>query len=115
MTRVILRTQQWSSWPDFAGSTWVPMQYLLGFQRLGVEAFWVDHLGPIDPLKEVHSLDYLMRRFDWTAREFGFQDRYCVVYGGGKRHFGLSRERLRQLTREADLLLSISGKGLLPE
>jgi hypothetical protein len=90
----------------------VPIQYILGFQRLGVEAFWVDHLSPVDPLEHAHSLDYLTRRFDWTAREFGFQDRYSIVYDGGKRHFGLSGERLAELAREADLLLAVSGKGL---
>ncbi len=109
---VLLRTQQWSSWPDFAGSTWVPMQYLLGFLRLGVDAFWVDQLNHVDPLKDAHSFDYLMHRFDSTAREFGFQDRYCVVYESGRQYFGLSRERVTELASKADLLLSISGKGL---
>lgn len=112
MSLVVLSTQQWSSWPDLAGATWVPMQYILGFQRLGVEAVWVDHLGPVDPLTEPHSLEYLMRRFDSTAREFGFEDRYCVIHDGGRRHFGLSRERLAEVVSRADLLLAVSGKRL---
>ena len=114
MSTVIISTQGWSGWPEFAGSTWVPMQYVLGFERLGVECFWVDHLGSIDPLEHVHSLEYLARRFDWTAREFGFGDRYCLVCEGGKRHFGLSESGLAEVAREAEALLALSGSKRLP-
>lgn len=115
MTTVVLATNRWTSWPDYAGSTWVPMQYLLGFRKLGVEVYWVDHLRRVDPYEHVHSLDYLVARFDATARDFGFGDRYAVVYDGGKRYFGLSREHIAELGQKADLLLALSGKGLPPE
>jgi hypothetical protein len=114
MTTVIISTQGWSGWPEFAGSTWVPMQYLLGFERLGVDCYWVDHLGHLDPLEHPHSLEYLARRFDWTAREFGFQDRYCLVYEGGKSQFGLPAGKLAEVAREAELLLALSGAKRLP-
>jgi hypothetical protein len=90
------------------------MQYVLGFQKLGIDTFWVDHLPRVDPRKRkhVHSLSYLTDRFDDTARAFGFQDQYCIVYDDGERYFGLSQEQLEQLSGEAGLLLSISGKSL---
>lgn len=115
MTSVILLTRNWSSWPDFAGSTWVPMQYLLGFMRLGVEAYWLDYLDRFDPLEKTHSLDYLVGRLATTAADFGFSNRYGLVFDNGGRYFGLSEERLQQLLSEADLLLSISGNGLPEE
>src|SRR6266545_2644432 len=109
MIKVIVGTRHTSGWPEFAGSTWVRLQYTLGLQRLGVESFWVDRLGPIDPLKHPHSLDYLMERFDRTAREFGFQDRYCVAYNCGERHFGMTAQQLERLCGESELLINISG------
>src|SRR5216117_3831511 len=99
MNRVIIGTKQTSGWPEFAGSTWVRLQYMLGLQKLGIESFWVDRLNPVDPLKHPHSLDYLMERFNRTAREFGFEDRYCVDYNGGERHFGMTAKQLDQLCK----------------
>jgi len=109
MTTVIVGTRDTSRWPEFAGSTWVRLQYLLGLRRLGVDAYWVDRLGPVDPHQHHHSLDYLTGRFDRTARDFGLGDRYCIEYNGGERYFGLSAGDYRDLVGAADLLLNISG------
>lgn len=112
--KVLVVTREWTSWPHFAGSTWVPMQYVLGFQRLGVEALWLDHLSELDPATAVHDLDYLLHRMRSTAEDFGFAQDWCVVYAGGQEYFGRSAEEARGFVEEADLLLSISGKGLPP-
>jgi hypothetical protein len=109
MPKVILGTRNTSGVPEFAGSTWVRLQYMLGLLRLGVDAYWVDRLSAIDALQPSHSLGYLMRRFDRTAWDFGFGDRYCVVYNGGERYFGLSERELLSLVRQTDLFINISG------
>jgi hypothetical protein len=109
MKKVILGTHNTSRWPEFAGSTWVRLQYMLGLRKLGVECFWVDRLSAIDPLEHPHTVDYLIERFERTARHFGFEDRYCIVYNRGEKHFGLSEPALRKLIDSADLLLNISG------
>ncbi len=114
MTSVVVLTRNWSSWPDFAGSTWVPIQYVAGFRRMGVEAVWVDYLDRVDPRRNAHSLEYLIERFEATARDFGFSGRFGVVYDGGARHFGLAERDLEALAAGADLLLAVSGKGLPP-
>jgi hypothetical protein len=111
--RVLIVTREWSSWPHYAGSTWVPMQYLLGLQRLGVEACWIDHLSEVEG-EAVHGLEYLLHRMASTAADFGFAERWCVVYAGGQECFGLPRARVEDAVRGAELLLSISGKGLPP-
>jgi hypothetical protein len=107
--KVILGTNETSAWPHFAGSIWTRLQYLLGLERLGIESFWVDRLAPPDPRKNLHGLEYLVERFDRTARDFGFEDRYCIAYNEGERHFGLGENELRSLIRDADLLINISG------
>lgn len=114
MTRVIIATSDWTSWPGFAGATWVPIQYVIGLLRLGVDVTWVDLLRCVDPRRDPHSVEYLMARFEATARDFGFQDRWSVVYDGGVRTFGLSETDLEARTGEADLLLRLSG-GRLPD
>jgi hypothetical protein len=114
MVKVIVGTNGTSRNPEFAGSAWVRLQYVLGLEELGVESFWVDRLqSPVDPRKMPHSLAYLMKRFDRMANDFGFGDRYCVVYKNGERHFGMSEKQLTQLASEADLLINVGGH--LPE
>jgi hypothetical protein len=107
--KVIVATRDTSRWPEFAGSTWVRLQYVLGLSKLGVESFWVDRLSAIDPFTHPHSLEYLVERFDRTAEQFGFRDRYCIVYNRGEKHFGLPEQSLRTLIESSDLLLNISG------
>lgn len=110
MTKGIIATGGSSGIPEFAGSTWVRLQYLLGLAELGVDAFWVDRLGPIDPRRSRHSLDYVARQFHDLARAFNFEDRYCIVYNDGESHFGMSEGELEALMRSADLYLGISGQ-----
>ena len=107
MKTVVVATSGTTGWPEFAGSTWVRMQYVLGLQRLGIESFWIEKLGPVNPWRRVHTLEYLMHRFDQTARDFGFASNYCVVYDGGKQTFGLSESQLVDVLRRADLVISV--------
>jgi hypothetical protein len=109
MTTVILATFQTSAWPHFGGSSWVRLQYVLGLRRLGIEVVWVDRLRELDPRVDPHSLDYLHRRFAQMAHDFGFTDRYALVYDGGRQVLGMDREELQDAVAEADLLLNISG------
>ena len=109
MANVVVASAGTTGLPEFAGLTWIQLQYLLGLQKLGIESFWVDCLGPIDPFRHPHSLEYLIDRFHHTARDFGLQDRYCVVYNGGDRYFGMTEKQLAQLASETDLLINISG------
>lgn len=107
--KVIVGTKDTTRLPEFAGSTWVRLQYVLGLQALGLESFWVDRLGPVDPLKHPHSLEYLMERFDRTVRLFGLHERCCVIYNDGECYFGMTERQVLQLAGEAELLVNISG------
>lgn len=88
---------------------WVRLQYILGLERLGVDCYWVDRLAPPDPRRNPHGVDYLVERFRRLAEDFGFEDRYCIVYDGGKRHFGMGADALSALVAQADLLINVSG------
>src|SRR6476469_5279925 len=109
MKNVILGSRDTSRWPEFAGSTWVRLQYMLGLRALGVDCVWVDRLSRIDPLAHPHTLEYLVERFARTARDFGFEGDYCIVYNGGEQYFGMSQDSLRSRIRSTDALFNVSG------
>ena len=114
MRKVIVGTGGTSGTPEFAGSTWVRLQYALGLERLGLETYWVDRLPSIDPLSHPHGLEYLMERFRGTMSDFDLEERYCVVYDGGERYFGMDEPSLQRLVADADLLVNIGG-SLAPD
>src|SRR6266545_1463909 len=107
--KVVIGSHAMSRLPEFAGLTWVVLQYMLGLERLGVEPYWIDRVKWVNPLTHHHSLDYITSRFDRLARDFGFADRYCILYNEGKKHFGLTADELSRLAADADLFLNISG------
>jgi len=113
MTQVIVGTRGTSSLPEYAGSVWVRLQYMLGLERLGIRSYWVDRLQTVNPFRDRRDLEYLTRRFDEIARAFGFGDRYCLVYNDGEDYFGLSEHELRKVVGDTQLLINISG--FLPE
>ena len=61
--RVIVATRNTSRVPEFGGSFWVRLQYLLGLRDLGLDAYWIDRLDLPDPGRDAHSIEYMVRRF----------------------------------------------------
>ena len=112
MTRVIVGSQKSSGVPEFAGSSWVRLQYVLGLRALGIESYWVDRLPRVKP-GDPHGLAYLVARFAAMMARFGLERHYCIVYDGGAEHFGLTASELADVVDETDLLINISGH--LPE
>jgi hypothetical protein len=118
--RAVVASRAASGLPEFAGNTWTFLQYVLGLDRLGVESFWVDYQPKVDPRQpaqgsrahpdeDCHSIDYVSARFDAMARKFGFDGRYCILYDGGAKGFGMSPAELRELVDGVDLLLNLGG------
>lgn len=108
MGPVVVATRGSTGIPEFAGSTWVRLQYVLGLRELGIESYWVDRLDAFDPFAARRSVDYLAQQFQKTAEDFGFENHYCIVYDDGRQHFGLSEQELREVADAAELLISVS-------
>src|SRR5215207_4503399 len=89
--------------PAQGGATWAVLQYLLGLRRLGCDVHFVE---PVAAETDVSSPS--VRYVEETMRRFGLEDRWALVPGDGQ-PIGRSRDRLRDLARHADLLLSVSG------
>lgn len=99
--------------PGNGGHTWVFLQYLLGFKKLGWEVLFLDRLEPemcVDSrgrpaeVERSFNVEYLERVFS----RFALDDRYSVFYGD-RRTIGLSREQVLQEVGEAALLLNVNG------
>ena len=97
-----------------AGIAWQAMHYLLGLERLGYEAWYVEDHGanPYDPRLNSVSMDCAynvayLRRVDGALRA----RRALGLLGRDQRRLSRheSRERVAALYREADALINLCG------
>jgi Glycosyl transferases group 1 len=100
--------------PFSPGRAWHRLHYALGLEQLGHEVYFVEELDPEscrDTRGDKVGLEQSVNRelFRATLAPFGLMDRACLIYGRGEATFGLSREALTAVAREADLLLNWSG------
>lgn len=97
-----------------AGNVWLVLQYLLGFQRLGYDVYYVEAHGctPRELMRHkdddgwAHAaafIDGVLRRFD-----LGDHWAYHAVRRDG-RCYGMSAPRLQRLYRSADLIINLHG------
>ncbi len=100
--------------PYIGGHTWVFLQYLLGFQRLGWDVLFVDRLEPemcVDAdgepaeLRSSVNLIYL----DDVMERFGLGDRWSLLYDGGSEVVGRNRAEVLDAARRSALLLNVMG------
>src|SRR6186713_139266 len=100
--------------PGSGGHTWVFLQYLLGFRRLGFDVVLVDRLEPDmcldehgDPCDAEHSVN--LAYLSGVMQRFGLADRWALLYDGGRSSFGISRESLTRAAGESALMLNVNG------
>ena len=97
-----------------AGVVWQTLHYLVGFERLGYEVYYVEAHAAMPTKLMRHEeddagtiaaafIDGVLRRFDLGDR-WAFQ----ALYGDG-RSFGLSERQLDDLYRSADLVINLHG------
>src|SRR6266508_1133096 len=92
------------------GIGWQAIHYVVGLARLGHDVYYVEDSGapPYDPRNKsvvedcAYSVEFLSR----TMERFGLGDRWAYVDIVNDRSYGVSRERLGQLYREADALVN---------
>ncbi len=98
-----------------AGVIWQHVHYIVGLQRLGHDVYYVEDSArlPYNPIVgEVNfGFDYAAKLLRKIAREFGFKDRwsYRARYLRSDPGAGLSRQKLRELYRDADAVLNVCG------
>src|SRR2546423_4520321 len=82
--------------PGHGGHTWVFLQYLLGFRRLGWDVLFLDRLDPADCTDDAGAPsppgDSRQVRFlrDVMGR-FGLGESYCLLLGDGGGAVGVPR------------------------
>jgi hypothetical protein len=100
--------------PRIAGHTWVFLQYVLGFRRLGWKTILVDYLDPslcLDdagrncPLEGSINLRYIRD----VVKLFGLEQEYVLLGAKGESIVGMPRSRLLEHVRHSALLLNIMG------
>jgi hypothetical protein len=96
-----------------AGMVWLTMQYLLGLERLGYQAYYVEAHGATPKMfmsadddgsaGAAAFIDAMMRRFDLA-------DRWALhaLHSDG-RYYGLSEPQVKDLYQSATLLLNLHG------
>jgi hypothetical protein len=102
-----------------AGIAWQAMHYLLGLERLGYEAWYVEDGGanPYDPRANSVSMecDYNVAFLKHIMERYGFADRWAYWDAIGDTYHGLSRERVYALYGEAAGLINLCGATRLRE
>jgi GT2 family glycosyltransferase len=97
-----------------AGVAWQNLHYLLGFERLGCEAYYVEtHARTPSMLmnsKEDDSSALAAEYISALMRRFGMADRWAfrALHDDG-RCFGMSEAELERLYASADLLINLHG------
>jgi hypothetical protein len=112
MSKTIIIAGSLAQRPGHGGHTWVFLQYLLGFKRLGWDVAFVDWLAPdmcVDrtgkrcPVEQSWNVVY----FRDVMERFGFADAWTLICDD--RFLGLSREAIVEKTTAAAFLLNVMG------
>lgn len=96
-------------------NSWV-LQYLLGLKDLGHDVYFVEKYGYADscydPEKEVMSDDcsYGLKLVSELLARIGMEKKWCYVARNDVYH-GLSRQRINEVFRSADLFIDMGSHG----
>ncbi len=102
-----------------AGIAWQAIHYLVGLERLGYRAWYVEDGGanPFDP--RVNSItmecDYNVRYLQQSMERHGFGQRWSYWDAIRNIHYGLSDQQVHTLYRKADALINLCGATQLRE
>jgi hypothetical protein len=100
--------------PGRGGHSWVFLQYLLGFRKLGWDVVFIDSLdgassidasGAPSPVEQSWNVRYTA---DVLTR-FGLGDSYAILHDGGRQTVGLSRAAAIDRVRRSSALINVMG------
>jgi hypothetical protein len=100
--------------PRVGGHTWVFLQYLLGFKRLGWKVLFLDHLEPEmcvsesgTPCAPEQSVNVQYVRD--VLERFNLGDSFSIFIGGSKDPIGLNRQVVLEQVQHSVFLLNVMG------
>jgi hypothetical protein len=114
MTGSLLIAGSLAQRPHIGGHTWVFLQYLLGFRRLGWRVLFLDWLDPemcidetgrVCPLSRSVNLRYFLE----VMRQFDLEGDFSLIDRGSGQTIGLSRAQILERARESAFLLNVMG------
>jgi len=103
-----------AKYPEGGGNFSVPLQWMLGLRRLGLDAVWLELLPATDNRR---SDGARIRKFQRQLREHRLGGRYCLLYQDpasdvhdldGMRCIGMSRRELSERLAGPNTLLNLS-------
>jgi len=100
-------------WYPLAGVAWQFLHYLLGLKELGYDVYYVEDSArevydpyanefTPDPRANVHIVERVFASYD-------LKDKWCFRSHAQNRCFGMSEAELKQLYRDADVFLNVTG------
>jgi hypothetical protein len=97
--------------PGQGGAAWAVLQYVLGFQRLGNDVYFVEPVQAraLRPTKAPLAATVNASYFLEVMHAFGLRDRSALLLAGTRETVGLPYDELRRRAHCADLLLNLSG------
>jgi hypothetical protein len=97
--------------PHQGGATWAVLQYVLGFQKLGHEVYFVEPLAvsAVRPAGAALADSINAQYLRVIATAFDLVQSSALLLAGTRQTVGLSYDRLVEVARRADVLVNISG------
>lgn len=98
-----------------AGVIWQHVHYIVGLMRLGHDVYYVEDSArfPYNPVTfaQDENYDYAVSFLQKLAAQFGFENRwaFCARYLPDQPCIGMTKEKLRELYRDADAILNVCG------
>jgi hypothetical protein len=102
-----------------AGIAWQAMHYLVGLEKLGYNAWYIEDGGtnPFDPRANSVAMEceYNVRFLRHVMERYGFGERWAYWDAIHDSYYGLSRDQVHSLYHEADGLINLCGATRLRE
>ncbi len=113
-TRKIVISGSLAQRPAAGGHSWVFLQYLLGFQRLGWKVLFLDRLEPEMCRNEAGGAcgfeeSFNLRYLRDVMACVGLSDSWAVAFDGGRQWLGQSRDRVFDFVGNSALLIDVMG------
>ncbi len=100
--------------PNVGGLTWVFLQYVLGFRRLGFDVLFLDEVEPsvlVDAAGRPAGLEQSVNLtyFRDVMSRFDLSDSFALIADGGKTFIGRSRREVLDHVKDSVYLVNVMG------